>query len=118
MHIRNRLLCAALAAALPLSAFACGPDFPAELLRDRAWTLDKLPEGAFAFEAAHLVPAPAFKAVDDVEEYVDGQSRSLRERIERDWFGAQYERVAAARAANEAAAAYVAANGLPDEARR
>lgn len=118
MHIRDTLLCAALAAALPLSAFACGPDFPAELLRDRAWTLDKLPEGAFAFEAAHLVPAPVFKAVDDVEEYVDGQSRSLRERVERDWFGAQYERVAAARAANDAAAAYVAANGLPEEARR
>src|SRR5580765_2369177 len=118
MNIRSTWLCAALAAALPLSAFACGPDFPAELLRDRAWTLDKLPEGAFAFEATHLVPAPAFKAVDDVEEYVDGRSRSLRERVERGWFGTQYEHVAAARAANDAETAYLAAKGLPEAARR
>lgn len=118
MNLRNTFVFAALAAALPVAAPACGPDFPAELLRDRAWTLDKLPEGAFAFEAAHLVAAPGFKAVDDIDEYVDGQSRSLRERIERGWFGAQYAHVAAARAANDAAAAYAAANGLPEEARR
>ena len=40
MNLRSTLLCAALAAALPMSAFACGPDFPVELLRDRGWTLD------------------------------------------------------------------------------
>lgn len=119
MNTRSLLLCAALTAALPTSALACGPDFPVELLHDRAWTLDKLPEGAFAYEAAHLVaPAPALKAVDDSEEYVEGQEQSLRERLERGWWGAQYEKVAAARAASNAASAYAAANGLPEEARR
>jgi hypothetical protein len=119
MYVRNRLLCAALAAVLPISALACGPDFPAELLRDRGWTLDKLPEGAFAFESAHLVaPAPPFKAVDDTDEYVDGQSQALRERIERGWFGAQYERIAGVRGAGDAAAAYAAGKDLPEEARR
>jgi len=118
MNLCSTLLCAALAAALPTSAFACGPDFPVELLRDRSWTLDKLPEGAFDFEVAHLVaPAQPFKAVEGGEEYIDGQTQSLRERIERGWWGAQYDRVAAAREANDAASAYAAAKGLPDEAR-
>ena len=119
MKLRSFLLCAAVTAALPASAFACGPNFPVELLRDRAWTLDKLPEGAFGYEAAHLaVPAHAFKAADDSAEYVDGQEQSLRERIERGWWGAQYDRVAAARGAGDAASAYAAANGLAEEARR
>ncbi len=119
MNIRSTLLCAALAALLPVSAQACGPDFPVELLRDRGWTLDKLPEGAFDYEAAHLVaPAQPFKAVDDGEEYVDGQTQALRERIERGWWGAQYDRVAAARDADSAASAYTTAKDLPEEARR
>ncbi|MBS0589225.1 MAG: hypothetical protein JSR65_01140 [Proteobacteria bacterium] len=103
----------------PRPGLACGPEFPVELLRDRSWTLDKLPEGAFAFEAAHwVVPTSTFKAVDDDEEYVDGQSRGLRERIERRWWGERYDRVAAARAAGDANVAYAAAQGLPEEARR
>ena len=119
MSIRSSLLCAALAVALPMSALACGPNFPVDLLHDRAWTLDKLPEGGFDYEAAHLVkPAYAFKAVEGGEEYVDGQMRPLRENIERGWFGDKYDRVAAARAAGDAAAAYAAAQGLPEEARR
>jgi hypothetical protein len=118
MQIRSVLFVTALAVALPSAVLACGPDFPVELLRDRAWTLDKLPEGAFDFEAAQLVaPAYAFRAVDDSEEYVDGQSRSLRERIERGWWGDKYDRIAAARAAADAAAAYAAIDGLPEEAR-
>jgi hypothetical protein len=119
MNIRSSLLCIALAALLPISASACGPDFPVELLHDRDWTLDKLPEGAFDYEAAHLVaPAYPFKAVEGGEEYVNGQTQSLRERIERTWWGGQYERVAAARGASDAGAAYAAAAGLPEEARR
>ena len=95
MHIRNTLFWAALAAALPMSAHACGPDFPVELLRDRAWTLDKLPEGAFDYEAAHLVaPTSKVKAVEGGEGDVDGQTQSLRERIERGWGNTQDDAIA------------------------
>ena len=44
-------------AALPLSGYACGPDFPNRLLIDRNGTLLYMPEGNFAFEAGRLVPA-------------------------------------------------------------
>jgi hypothetical protein len=51
-------------------ARACGPDFPPELLSDRARTLAELPDGAFLHEASHLVPRPAhaFPVVEDVPE--------------------------------------------------
>lgn len=54
-------------------ARACGPDFPPELLSDRAGTLAQLPEGAFALEAARLVPKPAdtfqvAETTDDADE--------------------------------------------------
>lgn len=52
------------------SAEACGPDFPPELLRDRAGTLADLPQGAFALEVSRLLPRPAdtFPVVEDVQE--------------------------------------------------
>lgn len=51
-------LASLIAAALitPLSAQACGPDFPNRLLLDRNGTLLSMPEGNFAFEASRLVP--------------------------------------------------------------
>ncbi|NMO14181.1 hypothetical protein HPC49_19330 [Pyxidicoccus fallax] len=47
-------------------ADACGPDFPPELLTDRAYTLAELPEGLFLHEVSRLVPKPAdpFQVVD------------------------------------------------------
>jgi tetratricopeptide (TPR) repeat protein len=38
-------------------AWACGPDFPTQMLDDRAATLAVVPQNTFAFEAAHLLPA-------------------------------------------------------------
>lgn len=49
----RRLL--ALSLSLPAGAtLACGPDFPMQLLGDRAQTLAELPEGNFAFEVNRL----------------------------------------------------------------
>ncbi|WP_040849246.1 hypothetical protein, partial [Nitrospirillum viridazoti] len=39
-------------------AIACGPDFPWQLLDRREVTLAETPANPFAWEAAHLVPAP------------------------------------------------------------
>jgi hypothetical protein len=53
-------LLAVLVALVPVRrAWACGPDFPPELLADRLKTLAELPDGAFALEAARLLPKPA-----------------------------------------------------------
>ena len=62
-----RLLAAGVVLALGASvALACGPDFPWQLLDDRQETLAAMPSNSFAYEAAHLVPAPAdnLKAVE------------------------------------------------------
>jgi hypothetical protein len=47
-----------IACLLPTAACACGPDFPQDLLADRKASLLELPDGTFAFEAAHLLPRP------------------------------------------------------------
>src|SRR5712692_5633139 len=48
-------------------ALACGPDFPWQLLSNRAGTLRETPKNSFAFEAAHLVAPPKdkLKAVEN-----------------------------------------------------
>ncbi|MFL9923178.1 hypothetical protein PQR62_02790 [Herbaspirillum lusitanum] len=46
---------------------ACGPDFPLQLLDDRAGTLKSTPANSFAFEAAHLVePGDKLEARDGI----------------------------------------------------
>jgi hypothetical protein len=48
-------------------ALACGPNFPWQLLSDRAGTLRATPKNSFAFETAHLVAPPKdkLKALED-----------------------------------------------------
>lgn len=58
----RRLLCLSLSLPLGLpwgEALACGPDFPARLLDNRAQTLAELPEGSFRFEVSRLGQAIA-----------------------------------------------------------
>jgi len=44
-------------AAVGAVAWACGPDFPTQMLDDRAATLKAVPQNTFSFEAQHLLPA-------------------------------------------------------------
>lgn len=56
MNIKHLRIAVALA--IPFSAavvIACGPDFPLQVLDDRAGTLKATPANSFAYEAAHLV---------------------------------------------------------------
>ncbi|MCP3140248.1 hypothetical protein [Pyxidicoccus xibeiensis] len=57
-------------------AHACGPDFPPELLSDRAGTLADLPDGAFSLEVTRLLPKPAdtFQSVPYYEEPEDART--------------------------------------------
>ena len=103
----------------PAAVLACGPDFPAELLGDRAATLAGLPEGAFYFEATRLaVAAQRFPVVDPRDDYAPVDPRKpTRASIEQGWWGDRYERIAKLREATDASTAFAASVGLPAEVR-
>lgn len=106
------------ALASAFEASACGPEFPQNLLDDRAATLADLPQRGFAREAASLLPAPdrPFTANERADWiYTEAVTR---EQVERTWLGGAAEVAALARGRADAASAYAAATGLPEEARR
>ncbi len=97
---------------------ACGPDFPLQLLDDRAGTLSNTPANSFAWEAAHLV-TPADKLQADERsgyEQAAGQPddpRSLRMIEKGQLEGAQWAALQAMRAAPDGESAYAAGAALP-----
>jgi cellulose synthase operon protein C len=64
-----------LSAALAAPAFACGPDFPLELIPNRARMLEELPSSSFALTAATLLGAPKtdFKPVESWDAQIGWQ---------------------------------------------
>lgn len=97
---------------------ACGPDFPLQLLDDRAGTLSNTPANSFAWEAAHLVtPADKLQA-DEGSGYEQVAGRpddphSLRMIEKGQLEGAQWAALQAMRAAPDGEAAYAAGAALP-----
>ena len=120
MH-RNRLAAALIAALAATTASACGPNFPNEVLEDRARTLSHLPEGAFHIEVARLLPKPDARFVaNEPQDYWDPETaqRELRSAAEsRDLAPEEHERVVAMRQAGDAASAFAAGAGLPEDIR-
>jgi hypothetical protein len=119
MQIRKSLLGALIALGLATPALACGPDLPPDLLHDRKTALLELPEGTFAFEAAHLVSKPAgnLPVVEHADWIWSDPPAPTRDAVERGWLGDGYEKVLTMRAQTTGASAYAAGNGLPDDAR-
>ncbi|MBN9357814.1 MAG: hypothetical protein J0I15_15290 [Herbaspirillum huttiense] len=97
---------------------ACGPDFPLQLLDDRAGTLSNTPANSFAWEAAHLVtPADKLQA-DERSGYEQAAGhpddpRSLRMIEKGQLEGAQWAALQAMRAASDGESAYAAGAALP-----
>ncbi len=120
MH-RNRLSLALIAALAASTASACGPDFPNEVLDNRARTLSHLPEGAFHVEVARLLPKPDARFVaNESQDYWDAETaqREQRSGVEsRDLAPDEHERVVAMRQSADAASAFAAGAGLPDDIR-
>jgi hypothetical protein len=117
--IRPGLFCLALAALLPSTTHACGPDFPQELLTNRVATLGQLPEGAFNFEARNLIASPKQPwIVIERADWLYNDQKVTRESVERAWWGDAYERVNALRSSASPAAAFAAGEKLPEEVRR
>lgn len=121
MMQRNRLSLAWVAALATTTVWACGPDFPNEVLDDRTRTLSHLPEGAFHVEVARLLPTPDARFVpSESQDYWDPDTaqREARSTAEsRDLEPAEHERVVAMRQSADAAAAFAAGTGLPDDIR-
>lgn len=98
------------------AVIACGPDFPLQLLDDRAGTLKNTPANSFAWEAAHLV-APSDQLQADEGTTYEGQREddpgSLRMREKGKLDDAQFVKLKAMRAQPDGDAAYAAGAGLP-----
>lgn len=114
----RRNFVALLALASAFEAAACGPEFPQSLLDDRAATLADLPRPGFAGEAANLLPAPARPFTANERADWIYAAAVTREQAERAWLGDAADVAALARGRADAASAYAAAAGLPEEARR
>lgn len=121
MNYRNRLAIGLSAALLASAVFACGPEFPNELLENRARTLAYLPEGAFHVEVARLLPTPDARfvpneALDDWGS--ETKQRDTRAATEgRDLDAGEHQRVVAMRQSTDAAHAYAIGVGLPEDIR-
>jgi len=62
LRLRDSLVCLSLLGVMSVpvrAAYACGPDFPIQLLDNRAVTLSELPDSTFFYEAARFLPKPA-----------------------------------------------------------
>jgi len=95
-------------------ARACGPDFPRELLADRAGTLGDLPEGSFSFEVRRLVPRPDARLVP-LEVVADREAHAAAAPARLDARMLAAEQAMRAAASVESAARLGAA--LPEDAR-
>lgn len=98
---------------------ACGPDFPPQLLDDRAGTLQGTPANSFAYEAARLLPATDTLRANESPLLPDGSYRSnaIPEAFDTALTPAQREQARAMRARPDGDQAYAAGAGLPEAAR-
>lgn len=97
-------------------AWACGPEFPNQLLSDRAATLKAAPQNSFSFEAARLLPATDKLVLNEVDPY-DYSSDEKKKPGDSSLTDAQAAAVLHLREADSGAAAYQAGVGLPEDLR-
>ena len=98
---------------------ACGPDFPAQLLDDRAGTLSSTPANSFSFEASHLLtPTDALRA-QELRTLTGGSDRqdAIPEDFDPALSPAQRATVRAMRQMPDGDQAYAAGAALPEAVR-
>jgi hypothetical protein len=92
-------------------AWACGPDFPTQMLDDRATTLKAAPDNTFAFEARHLLPA------SDGLQAVETGRYGEEPKTKPDLTAGQVERVKALQGSTTGAQAFEGGADLPADVR-
>ncbi|QWT22550.1 hypothetical protein KPL74_11245 [Bacillus sp. NP157] len=108
---QNALAAGLVLATLGAVAWACGPDFPTQMLDDRAATLKEAPQNTFTFEVQHLLPAADAMVAVETPRYGDAPQRA-------DLPDDQAARVKSLMGSADGVAAYAAGDGLPDDVRR
>lgn len=115
-----RGLVAVIAVIATTQALACGQNFGLRLLHDRDRSLQTLWDGDFRIEAGRLVPAPAGLAWPDIRDAAGEPVAAMQQRayLQARWLEPALQELAeAASAADDADAAWVAGEGLPEAAR-
>ncbi|MFJ1300741.1 hypothetical protein ACILG0_12285 [Pseudomonadota bacterium AL_CKDN230030165-1A_HGKHYDSX7] len=113
-----RTLALALTAGVTI-VIACGPEFPAQLLDDRAATLQGTPANSFAYEASRLVRADDRLAAAVREPVLDGVpwNQRIPEDADPALTRAQRDQLRRMRKQADGDAAYAAGTGLPEAVR-
>jgi cellulose synthase operon protein C len=111
MMKHNALAAGFALAAIGTVAWACGPDFPTQLLDDRAGTLKAAPQNTFTFEAQHLLPAADALEAVETPRWGDAPQRG-------DLTVEQTAKVKGLMGSASGSAAYAAGEGLPEDVRR
>jgi hypothetical protein len=98
--------------------WACGPDFPSQLLDHRAATLKATPQNSFAWEAQHLLVATdALQVHEASASPYDEAPKKTDDAASRGLTAAQLTRVTALRALPDAGQAYEQGKDLPEDLR-
>ncbi|MBT2118742.1 hypothetical protein KK141_16205 [Dyella sp. LX-66] len=116
MYKRQWIAAGLLAGIAAATVWACGPDFPSQLLDHRELTLKATPQNSFAFEAASLLPATDKLPDDDSGEAPKADDAAAMAK----WLGlapAQWQQLAELRQLQSGAEVYEKGKGLPEDLR-
>jgi len=118
MWNRNVVLSACIAAAIAAgAAWACGPDFPSQLLDHRDATLKATPQNSFAWEAAHLLPATDTLRPQESEASPYDTPKPVDEAKSQGMTPGQWQRVLTLRQSVDGNKAYDDGKDLPEDLR-
>ncbi len=118
MWNRNGVLmvCAAVAGTVG-AVWACGPDFPSQLLDRREASLRAAPRNSFAWEATHLLPATDPLQANESAASPDDSSQPVDAAASQGLTPAQWQRVVTLRKAADGNQAYEDGKDLPEDLR-
>jgi hypothetical protein len=118
MWNRNVVLSACIATAVAAGAvWACGPDFPSQLLDHRDATLKATPQNSFAWEAAHLLPATDTLRPQESEASPYDTPKPVDEAKSQGMTPGQWQRVLTLRQSVDGNKAYDDGKDLPEDLR-
>ena len=118
MWSRNGIWVVCAVAAITAGAvWACGPDFPTQLLDHRDATLKATPQNSFAWEATHLLPATDKLQAHESDASPYDAPKPADDAATQGLTAAQWQRVLALRQSADGSKAYDDGKDLPEDLR-